>query len=397
MALSKGVFIVAAKRTPFGAFGGKLKDFTAVDLGAIAAGAALKAGGINPEIIDTCVVGSVGQNSPDAAYLGRHVALRNGVPVSTPCLTVNRLCGSGFQAIVSATQDILTNDANVGIAGGSEHMSGAPFTLRGARFGTKLGQDLKLEDTLWATLTDLHIKTPMGITAENLAEKYNISREECDTFALQSQSRWKAAQDGGRFKEEMAPITIKSRKGEVVFEVDEHPKPETTMAQISKLPPVFKKGGTVNAGNASGICDGAGAVIVASEDAVKQHNLTPLVRIVGYHISGCDPSIMGIGPVPAITNLLQKTGKTLAEIDLVEINEAFAPQTIACAKELGIDMSKLNVNGGAIALGHPVGCSGSRITAHLVAELKRTASKYAIGSACIGGGQGIALLFENLQ
>ncbi|KAJ7335205.1 hypothetical protein JRQ81_013146 [Phrynocephalus forsythii] len=335
------------------------------------------------------------EGSPDAIYLARHVGLRVGVPVAVPALTVNRLCGSGFQSIANGCQEICLKESEVVLCGGAENMSQSPYAVRNIRFGTKLGTDVKLEDTLWTGLTDLHIKTPMAITAENLAAKYSITKEECDRYALKSQQRWKAADEAGHFKAEMAPIEVKTRKGKQLMERDEHPRPNTTMEELGKLPLVFKKDGTVTAGNASGISDGAGAVVLASEDAVKKHNLSPLARIVSYHAVGCDPNIMGIGPVPAITEALKKAGLSLKDMDLVEVNEAFAPQYLAVEKVLGLNPEKTNVNGGAIALGHPLGASGTRIAAHLVHELRRRGGKYAMGSACIGGGQGIAVVIEN--
>ena len=307
-----------------------------------------------------------------------------------------RLCGSGFQSIVNGVQDILVGDANVVMTGGSDNMSACPYAVRDIRFGTKLGSDPKLEDMMWASLTDLYCKTPMGVTAENLAEKYSLTRDEVDEFAIRSQQTWGAAQQKGVFADEIAPVEIKTRKGIVEMKADEHPKPQSTKESISKLPTVFKKGGVVTAASASGICDGAASVIVASEAAVKQHGLTPLARIVGYGLAGCEPTIMGIGPVPAIRHLLQKADVALDSIDQVEINEAFGAQTLACAKELGIPMEKLNTCGGAIALGHPLAASGSRISAHLVHKLRQNGEKYGLGSACIGGGQGIAILFEKV-
>lgn len=390
-----GVFVVAAKRTPFGAYGGLLKDFTATDLSEFAAKAALSAGKVSPETVDSVIIGNVVQSSSNAIYLARHVGLRVGVPKETPALTINRLCGSGFQSIVNGCQEICVKDAEVVLCGGTESMSQAPYCVRNVRFGTKLGSDIKLEDSLWAGLTDQHVQLPMAMTAENLAVKHKISREECDKYALQSQQRWKAANDAGYFNDEMAPIEVKTKKGKQTMQVDEHARPQTTLEQLQKLPPVFKKDGTVTAGNASGIADGAGAVIIASEDAVKKHNFTPLARIVGYFVSGCDPSIMGIGPVPAISGALKKAGLSLKDMDLVEVNEAFAPQYLAVEKSLDLDISKTNVNGGSIALGHPLGGSGSRITAHLVHELRRRGGKYAVGSACIGGGQGIAVIIQS--
>jgi acetyl-CoA acyltransferase 2 len=311
-------------------------------------------------------------------------------------LTVNRLCGSGFQSIVNAIHEISIGESKIVLTGGSDSMSQAPFAVRNMRFGTRLGAPYNMEDTLWTSLTDLHSKTPMGVTAENLAEKYSITRDDTDAFSLRSQQSWAKANEAGVFKAEIAPMTVKVKGKEVDFVEDEHPKPKTTLEGLGKLPTVFKKGGTVTAGSASGICDGAGAVIVAEESAVKENKLKPLARILGYSVAGVEPTIMGIGPAPAIRKLLKATNMNLSQIDLIEINEAFAPQVLACAKDLGLDMSKLNVNGGAIALGHPLAASGSRITAHLVHELIRTNKKYAIGSACIGGGQGIALLLERV-
>ncbi|XP_065051325.1 3-ketoacyl-CoA thiolase, mitochondrial-like [Rhopilema esculentum] len=397
MACSRAVFIVAAKRTPFGTFGGKLKDTTATTMGYMASVAALEAGKVDPSIVDSVVFGNVIQSSTDAAYIARHVGLRANIPIETPALTVNRLCGSSFQSIVSGAQDILLGDASVALVGGSESMSQAPYAVRGTRFGTKLGSEPRMEDTLWAGLTDEHIKLPMAITAENLAEMYGVTRLDCDEFAIQSQQRWANAQEKGHFKEEIAPVTLKTRKGDQIFDVDEHPKPATTLEGLSKLPPVFKKNGTVTAGNASGISDGACALILASEEACAKHNLTPLARLVSYGIAGVDPSIMGIGPAPAVRKALKAANLELKDMALVEVNEAFAPQFLGVARELSLDMEITNVSGGAIALGHPLAASGGRITGHLVHELRRRGEKYAIGSACIGGGQGIAVVLENIQ
>ncbi|ODM88435.1 3-ketoacyl-CoA thiolase, mitochondrial [Orchesella cincta] len=342
---ARGVFIVAAKRTPFGAFGGKLADKTCVDLQEVAAKAALAAGNVDPSIVDSAVIGNViSAASPDGAYVSRHVLLRCGIPIDRPALTVNRLCGSGFQSVVNAAQEILVGDSNVVLTGGTDNMSQAPFMARNIRFGTRLGADYKLEDSLWTSLTDFHCKTPMGVTAENLAEKYGITRDEAEAFGLASQQNWAAANQEGRFKAEISPVMLKIKGKEVQFDTDEHPRPQTTKESLAKLPSVFKKTGTVTAGTASGISDGAGAVIVASEDAIKQHGLKHL-------LAGA-----------------QAGGKSINDIDLIEINEAFAPQTLACMKELNLDPSKVNVNGGAIALGHPLAASGARITAHLVTK-----------------------------
>jgi len=395
--LKSGVFVVAAKRTPFGAFGGSLKAFSPTDLQTLASVGALKAGNVAPEIVDSVHVGNVlSASGPDTPYISRHVSLRAGLRTEIPALTVNRLCGSGFQSIVNGVQDILVGDAGVVLTGGSDNMSACPYAVRDIRFGTKLGSDPKLEDMMWASLTDLHTKTPMGVTAENLAVKYELTREEVDAFAIRSQQTWGAANEKGVFADEIVPVEIKTRKGVVQMTTDEHPKPQTLLAQIAKLPPVFKKGGVVTAASASGICDGAAAVIVASEEAVAKHGLTPLARVVGYGIAGCDPTIMGIGPVPAIRGLLGKADMKIDDIDQVEINEAFGAQALSCQKELGIDMNKFNTCGGAIALGHPLAASGARISAHLVHKLRQNNEKFGLGSACIGGGQGIAILFEKV-
>ncbi|CAF1221336.1 unnamed protein product [Rotaria magnacalcarata] len=397
MVFKRAIYIVAARRTPFGTYGGKLKDFSATHLQEIANRAVFKQANLSPEAIDSTIVGNVMQSSSDAAYIARHAALRAGVPTNVPALTVNRLCGSGFQSIITGGQEIELGDSNVVLCGGAESMSQAPYAVRNVRFGTKLGQDLKLEDTLWQGLTDEYAKTPMGITAENLAKKYNITRQDADQYAFQSQQRWKKANDQGVFKDEIEPIKTKGKKGEEIFDTDEHPRPQTSLEQMSKLPAVFiKDKGTVSAGNASGVCDGAGAVIICDEESLKKYNLKPLARLVGYHVSGVEPTLMGFGPVPAIENLLKKTKKQISDIDLFDINEAFAPQFLACQKVLQLPNEKTNVNGGAIALGHPLGASGTRITANLIYELKRRQGKYAVGAACIGGGQGISVLLERV-
>jgi acetyl-CoA acyltransferase 2 len=390
-----GLFIVGAKRTAFGTFGGKLKGKSATDLAEIAARAALKSASIGPEHVDHVIFGNVIQSSKDAAYLARHVGLRIGLPQETPAVTINRLCGSGFQAVIDAALQILAGDSHVVIAGGTENMSQAPFAVRGTRFGVPLGQSVEFEDTLWQGLTDQHIKTPMGITAETLGAKYGVTRKDADEYALKSQSRWRLANNAGYFKAEIEPVKLKGKKGEESFEVDEHPR-EATIEGLSKLPAVFKKDGLVTAGNASGVADGAAALVVASEGAVQKHHLQPLARILGWQVVGCDPSIMGIGPVEAIRKLTTKTGIPLEKVDIIELNEAFAPQALAVQRELKLETDKLNLSGGAIALGHPLAASGARISAHLVHELRRRNAQYGIGSACIGGGQGIAVLFERV-
>lgn len=392
--LSRSVYVVSAKRTPFGSFGGALKDLSATDLGVAAAEAALAEGGVEPDQVDHVVVGNVAQTSNDAIYVARHVGLRSGIPIPVPALTVNRLCGSGFQAVVTGAQQILLGDAEVVLCVGTESMSQAPYAVRNARWGTRLGKNLEMEDTLWSSLTDSYCGCPMAITAENLAERHGITREQADVYGHRSQAAWAAAQEAGRFRAELAPITIETRKGARVVEVDEHPRPDASVETMAKLPAVFKKGGTVTAGNASGICDGAGALAIASEDAVARHGYQPLARLVQWHVAGVAPELMGIGPVPAIRGALERSGLGLDDMNLIEINEAFAPQYLACEKELGLDRDRTNVDGGAIALGHPLGATGARILAHLVHELRRRGAKRGIGSACIGGGQGIAVVIE---
>uniref|UniRef100_A0A336MAM4 CSON014492 protein n=1 Tax=Culicoides sonorensis TaxID=179676 RepID=A0A336MAM4_CULSO len=394
-AITKGIFIVGAKRTAFGTFGGSFKNVSATQLQTVAGKAALEQAGLKPDQIDSVNIGNVlSLSQTDGIYIPRHVQLKLGIPKEKGALGLNRLCGSGFQAVVSGAQDILVGAAKVSLTGGVDNMSQSPYVARGIRFGTTLGVNPQLEDALWAGLTDSYCKLPMALTAENLGEQYKISRDEVDNFALRSQQNWKKGHDEGAFKSEITAVKIKVKGKEVDFEVDEHPRPQTAIEGLKKLPALFKKDGVVTAGTASGICDGASSVIVASEDAVKEYNLKPLARLVAYSTVGVPPEIMGIGPVPAIQNVLKVAGWNLADLDLIEINEAFGVQTLACAKALELDMNKLNMNGGAIALGHPLGASGSRITAHLVHELRRKGLKKAVGSACIGGGQGIALLLE---
>ncbi|KAJ3015752.1 3-ketoacyl-CoA thiolase, mitochondrial [Thoreauomyces humboldtii] len=395
MSVAKQIYIVAAKRTPFGAFGGKLANFSATELGGLASVAALKQ--LPKDLnVDSVIYGNVLQTSADAAYLARHVGHRAKVPIESPALTINRLCGSGFQSVINGAQEILLGEAEVVLTGGTENMTQAPYALRNVRSGTRYGVDQKLEDTLAHALVDsFPAKVPMGITGENLAKLYKITRRDCDEFALQSQQRWAKAHAAGIFDAEVEPVEIKTRKGVELFTKDEHPRPSTTIESLAKLGSVFiKETGTVTAGNASGICDGAASLVVASEDAVKSHSLKPLARIVSWHYSGVDPNIMGIGPVPAVKGALKKAGLELKDMGIIELNEAFAAQFIAVEKELGLDRSRTNVNGGAIALGHPLGASGARITAHLAHELQRTGERYALGTACIGGGQGIAIILE---
>jgi acetyl-CoA acyltransferase 2 len=394
--LSKSIVVLGAKRTAFGTMQGALKGHSATDLAVHAAKAALEQAGVSAELIGHVVIGNVMQTSPDAIYCARHVGLLAGVPVTTPALTVNRLCGSGFQAIVNGAEQILLGEAEAVLVGGTENMTQSPHVLRGARDGWPFGKAPQVEDSLWSALTDSYCKTPMAVTAENLAQKYGITREQCDEYALSSQQRWAAAKEKGLFKDEIAPLTLQQKKGTVEFAVDEHPRPQSTLETLAKLPPVFKKDGVVTAGNASGICDGAACLVLASEDLARSKGLRPLARLVQWGVAGVDPTIMGIGPAPAIKSALSRAGLQQNDVDLFEVNEAFAPQYLAVEKELGLPRDRTNVNGGAIALGHPLGASGARITTHLVYELARRSGRYAVGSACIGGGQGIAVVLERV-
>lgn len=394
--LSKSIVIVGAKRTPFGTMQGALKSIGANDLAVHAAKAALAQSRVAPDAIGHVIVGNVMQTSADAIYCARHVGLKAGLPITTPALTVNRLCGSGFQAIVNGAEQILLGETDAVLVAGTENMTQAPHVLRGARDGFAFGKAPALEDSLWNALTDSYCNTPMAVTAENLATKYGITRAMCDEYALSSQKRWAAANERGLFKDEIVPLEIAQKKGTITFATDEHPRPQTTIEVLGKLPPVFKKDGVVTAGNASGICDGAAALVLTSEDFAKAHGLSPLARVVEWGVAGVEPTLMGIGPAPAIRSALARAGLELSQVDLVEVNEAFAPQYLAVEKELGLDRAKTNVNGGAIALGHPLGASGARITTHLAYELARRGGKFAVGSACIGGGQGIAVVIERV-
>ena len=394
--LSKSIVIVAAKRTAFGTMQGTLKGVTATDLAVHAAKGALEQSKIAADAIGHVIIGNVMQTSADAIYCARHVGLKAGLPITTPALTVNRLCGSGFQAIVNGAEQLLLGETDAVLVGGTENMTQAPHILRGGREGWPFGKSPAVEDALWSALTDSYTNTPMAVTAENLATKYGITRQQCAEYALASQHRWAAANEKGYFKDEIVPLEIKSRKGPIQFAVDEHPRPQTTLETLAKLPPVFKKDGVVTAGNASGICDGAAALVVTTEEFAKSHGIAPLARIVQWGVAGVDPNFMGIGPAPAIQSALKRAELKLSDMDVIEVNEAFAPQYLAVEKELGLDRAKTNVNGGAIALGHPLGASGARITTHLVYELRRRNARFAVGSACIGGGQGLAVIIERM-
>jgi acetyl-CoA acetyltransferase family protein len=389
------VFILGGARTPMTEYSGVLKDVSALELGAIAARAAFERTGVQPAWVDHAVVGNVMQTSADAIYGARHVALKAGVPIEVPALTVNRLCGSGIQAAVSGAQLIQLGEADIVLTGGIESMSQAPHVLRGLRSGLKLNQG-KLEDSLYEALLDPYCGLFMAQTAENCATKYDIPREAQDEYALRSQQAAARAWSEGRFKDEVVPVELKSRKGVTLVEQDDHLRPDTTLEGLARLPAAFSKDGTVTAGNASGIVDGGAALILASARAVRDKGLTPIARLVASAAVGVDPAYMGMGPAPATRTALERAGLTLDRIDLIEVNEAFAGQYLAVEQELGLDRNRTNVNGGAIALGHPLGMTGTRLLLTLSLELGRRGQKYGLATACIGGGQGIAAIVERL-
>src|SRR5437764_6451143 len=393
------VYIIAGARTPVGVLQGSLSDVSAIDLGVIAAKGAIERSGVDPQVIDQVVLGNVIQSSKDAIYFARHVALKAGLPIETPALTVNRLCGSGLQAIVNGAQMIQLGEAHNVLAGGMESMSQAPHVIRGARTGLGLGEG-KLEDSLMVALLDTYCGLYMANTAELYDEQQRITREKMDEFSLRSQQLAAAAQQACRLQAEITPVPLKNRKGEPsgeLFEKDDHLRPETTIEGLAKLKPAFGKNGTVTAGNASGIVDGGAAVVLTSLADAEKRGLKPLGRIVSWGIAGVDPKIMGSGPVPASRLALKKAELKLEEIDLIEVNEAFAGQYLAVEKELGLDRSKVNVNGGAIALGHPLGATGTRLVITLLHELRRRKAQYGLAMACMGGGQGIAMIVESLS
>jgi acetyl-CoA acetyltransferase family protein len=393
--MTQDVFILGGKRTPMGEYVGALKDISAIDLGALAGRAALDETGVVADEIDHTIMGNALQTSGDAIYGARHVALKAGVPFDRPALTVNRLCGSGIQSIISGAQMIQLGEARACLVGGMESMSQAPHVIRGARSGFALGQG-KLEDSLMVALLDTYCNTPMAGTAENLARRFEVSREEQDKYALRSQQAAKRAHDEGIFAEEIVPVELKTKKGTTQFDHDDHMRPETTLEGLAKLRPAFSKDGFVTAGNASGIVDGAAALVIAGEDFVRAKNLKPLGRIVSWAYAGVEPEIMGIGPVPASLQALEKAGLKLSDMDLIEVNEAFAAQYLAVEQELGLDREKTNVNGGAIALGHPLAATGTRLVLTLLRELRRREGRYGLATACIGGGQGIAIICERV-
>jgi acetyl-CoA acetyltransferase family protein len=389
------VLIVGGARTPMTEYVGALKDVSAIELGAIASRGAFQKTGVKPEWIDHVVFGNVLQTSADAIYGARHIALKACVPIEVPALTVNRLCGSGIQAAVSGAHQILAGEADVVLTGGVENMSQAPHVIRGLRAGLKLGQGA-LEDSLYEGLRDTMCGLFMAETAEKCAANYSVTREEQDRYAIRSQKLADDAWKQGRLAEEVVPVEIKTRRGATVVDRDDHMRPDTTLEGLAKLNAAFSKDGTVTAGNASGIVDGGAAVILVSEAGASRRALSPIARLAGWATVGVDPSIMGMGPAPAIRKLLEKQKLSLDDIDLFEINEAFAAQYLAVEKDLGLDRERVNVNGGAIALGHPLGATGARLLLTLTLELRRRGAKRGIAAACIGGGQGIAALVETI-
>ncbi len=390
-----GVVFLSGVRTGFGAFGGTLKESSATDLGTLASRAAIERSGLDTGSIDHVVFGNVLQTSADAPYLARHIGLRAGLPIETPALTVNRLCGSGFEAVIQGAQQILLGQSRAVLAGGTESMSQAPHVVRGARWGLRLGPAAGFEDTLWEALRDSECGLSMAETAEKLAQQYGIQRDAVDCYAARSQACARAGWDAGVFEDEVVPVPIQDRKTKqtVAWAADEHMRP-TTVEALAKLPPYFRKDGVVTAGNASGICDGAAALVVAGERFARERGLRPIGRLVAWGVAGVDPSIMGIGPAPASRRALAAAGLALDDMDLIEINEAFAAQYLAVEQELRLDRERTNVDGGAVAIGHPLGASGARITLHLLHALRRRGGRYGLGAACIGGGQGAAVVVE---
>jgi acetyl-CoA acetyltransferase family protein len=387
------VVIVGGARTPMAEYVGAFKDVSAIELGARAAAAALERAGAQPGWIDHVVMGNALQTSGDAIYGARHVGLKAGLPIEVPALTVNRLCGSGIQAVISAAQMIRLGESRLALAGGMENMTQAPHVVRGARAGLRLGEG-KLEDALMVALLDTHCGLYMAQTSDNLARRHAISREDMDAYALRSQKAAAAARARGVFKDEIVPVDAPQGRKTIRIEEDDHLRPDTTLEGLAALKPSFGKDGFVTAGNASGIVDGAAALVVAHEDEARRRGLRPLARVVSWAVAGVPPEIMGIGPVPASRKALEGAGLSLRDMDLVEVNEAFAGQYLAVEKELGLDRERTNVNGGAIALGHPLAATGTRLLLTLVHELRRRGGTYGLATACIGGGQGIAMVIR---
>ena len=389
----KDIVIVSGARTGIGMFGGSLKDFEASDLGGIAINAAVKRAGIKPEEVDEVVMGCVGQ-AAENAFLARVASIKAGIPYEATALTVNRLCSSGLQAIYTAAMEIDNGFCNIAVAGGAESMNNIPYYVRNARYGYRMGH-AELEDGLITALSDPITRNHMGITAENVAERYGITREEQDEYAVISQTRAAKARSEGKFKDEIIPVEVKVNKKETkIFAEDEYIRENSTVEKLAKLRPAFKKDGTVTAGNASGINDAGAAVVLMTAEEAKKRGLKPVVRVADAAVAGVDPAYMGIGPIPAVRKLLEKTGLTLDDIGLIELNEAFASQSIACIRELGLDINKVNVNGSGISMGHPIGATGCIITIKLMNEMVRRQVRYGIATLCIGGGQGLAVLFE---
>ncbi|HEV2250739.1 MAG TPA: acetyl-CoA C-acetyltransferase [Candidatus Limnocylindria bacterium] len=389
------VVVLGGARTAFGTYGGALRDTSATDLGVIASKGALERSKVSADTIDQVIFGNVLQTSGDAVYFARHIGLKAGARIDAPALTINRLCGSGLQAILLAAQEIQLGQADFVLAGGAENMSMAPHMIRGARWGLPLGEQ-KLEDYLWVALVDSYNGLGMANTAENLGRRYGIGRQAADEFAYRSHMLAAKARESCRFGEEIVPVEVKTKKGLTVVDKDEHIRPDTTVEALGKLSARFEKDGTVTAGNASGINDGAAALVIASAGAAEKAGLTPIARIVSGGVCGVDPDIMGIGPAPSSRQALRRAGLKIGDMDLVEINEAFATQYLAVEQELGLDREKTNVNGGAIALGHPLGASGARLALTLITELGKRKGRYGLASLCIGGGQGIAAIFERV-
>ncbi len=393
---TRGIFLAGATRTPLGKFGGVFVSLSAPELGALAARAAIERAGLEPSDIEETIMGNarpagVGPNP------ARQIAFRAGIPVTSPAYTINKACGSSLRAIINAVQNVVCGDSEIVLAGGAEAMSRVPFLLEGARWGYRMG-DQKVTDAMYRDgfLCPL-CNQVMGETAETLAERYHVSREEQDAYSAETQQRCERARKAGLFRDEIVPVTVRGPKGDTVVDADEHPRDGVTVESLAKLPPVFKKDGTVHAGSSSGLVDGAAALVVLSEEAVKSRGIRPLARVVGYASAGVDPAVMGIGPVPAIRKLLQKTGRRLQDVDLIELNEAFAAQVLACHRDLEFDLGRLNVNGGAIALGHPIGATGARITVTLLHEMRRRRARLGMATLCISGGLGLALLLESCE
>lgn len=389
------IYILSGVRTAIGDFGGALKDFAPAKLGTLVISEAVSRAGLAPADVQHVVLGQVIQSEPKDAYIARVAAVDAGIPVEAPALTLNRLCGSGIQAIISSAQMISLGECDIAVAGGAESMSRSPHVLTTARWGTKMGNVAAI-DAMLTVLSDPFEGIHMGITAENVAKKHNISRDAQDALAVTSHHRAARAQAEGRFKSQILPIEIKTRKGTIIFDTDEHVRADTNVDELAKLRPAFDKEGSVTAGNASGINDGAAALVLASQKAVDEKKLTPMGRILGWGHAGVEPGLMGIGPIKAVPIALKRAGLSLSDIDVIESNEAFAAQACAVAQELGFDPEKVNPNGSGISLGHPVGATGAILAVKALYELERTGGKYGLCTMCIGGGQGIAMIVEKL-